>query len=207
MTHKNGLIVFFKYPQPGKVKTRLGKTIGHPEAARIYKQLVEHLLSNTLTETLPCDVHFFIDNKINLKNAELWLAPKHPIQIQDGETLGNRMQNAFKVLFNKGYRRVVIIGTDSPKLSQHLINDSIKALKDVDFVLGPALDGGYYLLGMNSVDINIFKNVEWSTSTVLDQTIKNIRTHKKSHLLLKPLSDIDTLEDLKRENFGNYSSL
>lgn len=190
----NQLIIFAKNPVLGKVKTRLAATLGNEKALEVYKELLAHT----------CD----ISSKVNaqkvvfysdfIEKDDLWGKADFDQAIQNGEDLGKRMSNAFKEVFNTFDGKVIIIGTDCKELSTEIIDQAFNALEFVDIVLGPALDGGYYLIGMKSLNENLFENIAWSTSTVLEQTVGQINTRKLSFLLLKALSDIDTEEDLKR---------
>jgi uncharacterized protein len=106
------------------------------------------------------------------------------------------MMNAFKDVFGLGYSKAVLIGTDVPSLTEHILNDAFNKLDNNDIVIGPAYDGGYYLIGMKSIQTFLFQNIEWSTTKVLAQTISKIESHNLSYSLLPRLHDIDEEKDL-----------
>ena len=116
--------------------------------------------------------------------------------VQEGTDLGERMYNAFIEVFNAGYSNVIIIGTDCYSLNTQILNEGFDKLKTNDFVIGPALDGGYYLLGMNTLTETVFQNKQWSTSTVCADTISDIKNLQQSFYTTETLSDIDNETDL-----------
>jgi hypothetical protein len=189
---KDLLIIFYRNPELGKVKTRLAATIGNEEALRIYIQLAHHTLA--ITQHLAADKvvyysHFVDDN-------DIW-STHYAKKVQEGETLGDRMLAAFKWGFAAGYQNVCIIGTDCLELTSEIIQKAFVEMDTARAVLGPAKDGGYYLLGMNQLFNEVFKEKEWSTSTVAHDTIKDFLRLKVEYRLLPLLSDVDVEEDLK----------
>ena len=116
-------------------------------------------------------------------------------RLQSGEDLGERMYNAFKSGFQKGYKKIIIIGSDIYDLNSETIEEAFAELENSDYVIGPAADGGYYLLGMKSISKEIFINKEWGTNSVLKDTLNNLRDKKVKLLQIK--NDIDVYEDLK----------
>ena len=191
---ENQLIIFAKNPVLGKVKTRLAATVGNEKALAIYKELLNHTCDISSKANAKKTV-FYSDA---IEKEDLWSKADFNQSLQNGEDLGARMSNAFKEVFSECDGKVIIIGTDCKELSTEIIDQAFNALQYVDIVLGPALDGGYYLIGMKSLEEVLFTNIDWSTSAVLEQTVGKINTQKLSFLLLKVLSDIDTEEDLKR---------
>jgi hypothetical protein len=190
----NALLIFTRNPELGKVKTRLAKSIGDEKALVVYKDLLQHTLDVTME--IACDKFVFYDTAII--SDDIW-TNKFIKKIQQGEDLGIRMENAFLELFKMGYRKCVIVGSDLFDLKAQLIEDAFMKLSENDVVLGPAEDGGYYLLGLNQVHSAIFRNKNWGTETVFENTIndvKNLKVH-----LLEMLNDIDTIEDLERSNY------
>ncbi|GAN31751.1 MAG: glycosyltransferase [Candidatus Brocadia sp. AMX2] len=202
----NVLIVFLKYPEPGKVKTRLAKALGNEKACRIYQLLAESVIRNIfLKNERKYDVHIFF-TPIDKKNEIVtWLKPLigndtetgiHYIP-QEGAELGERMSDAFQqALQKKSYERSIIIGTDCPGIDAALIEDAFEVLKKKDIVIGPCMDGGYYLLGMSGLFPDLFSGIDWSTDCVFDQTMRKIQRNHLSYMILKTLADIDTQEDL-----------
>ena len=193
MNSNNLLIVFARTPRSGCVKTRLAKSIGNQAALWIYQKL----LNKTSETILSKQYHtaFFIDSKP--KNQSLIHNKPRYIQTQKGETFGQRMENAILWGFDKSYKKVIIIGSDLWDIKMNLIENAFTQLEHNDFVIGPSLDGGYYLLGQKRHSTSLFENICWGSSVVFDQTINKISDKKV--FLLEPKNDIDTFEDLKKE--------
>ena len=189
---KNALIIFTKNLVFGKVKTRLAATIGNHEAFEIYQQLTRH--TYFITNKLSCSKTVFYSDKIEAD--DVW-QNDYQKQLQLGNDLGERMLNAFKSIFQKGYTQAVIIGCDCAELSERIINNAFEGLNDYDMVIGPAADGGYYLLGMKKLHESLFKNIEWGTSDVLAETIKRCVENQLSYYLLQTLHDVDEESDLQ----------
>ncbi len=188
---KNLIIIFTKNPIEGKVKTRLAKTIGAKNAVEIYKLLIEQ--TQIVTKNLNCEKHVYYADFTNLDDS--WDNKLYTKKIQIGDDLGHRMENSFKEGFELGFEKIVIIGTDLWDLQKSDIELAFKSLDNSDVCIGPAIDGGYYLLGLkNKIPLNIFKNKEWSTSTVFSDTLNDIKNLKVS--LLNPKNDIDEIDDL-----------
>jgi rSAM/selenodomain-associated transferase 1 len=190
---RKAIIIFVRNPEPGKVKTRLAKEIGDEQALRVYSDLLQH--THDITCNLDCDRFVFYTDYIN--NDDLWESENFEKKLQEGESLGNRMIVAFFELFQLGYSKVVIIGSDCPELTSFIIEDAFDQLDATDVVIGPASDGGYYLLGLTHLVPDLFNNKQWSTDTVLADTIKDTVNLQKSCSFLTELSDIDTAEDLR----------
>lgn len=185
------LIIFAKNLIHGKVKTRLAATIGAERAFEVYKDLIANTVS--IAQNLKADKIVYYSEKIEMEDMwnEHFLKAK-----QRGTDLGERMTNAFNDVFQQGYTKAVIIGTDCPSLNEHIIHDAFEDLNNNDVVIGPAFDGGYYLLGMKEPHPYLFKNVEWSTPAVFETTIaKCTSLHLKSFILPR-LHDIDEEKDL-----------
>lgn len=196
MKPKRLLIVFAKNILLGKVKTRLAATIGTQAAFEVYKHLVE--LTEEQTDQLKeCDVHVWFSDVII---EEKW--PNHPKFVQQGIDLGERMENAFIYGFSQGYTDIIGIGTDLPELSAAIMEQAFDALHSSETVFGPAADGGYYLLGMKTLHLEIFRNQAWSTEGLLDETLSRLRASDKRVALLPVLNDIDTLEDLRASSIA-----
>ena len=188
---KNLLLIFTRNPELGKVKTRLAKTIGAEKALAIYKFLLAH--TKKVTEKIACDKAVYYSVKV--REDDLWNGEIYQKKQQLGEDLGIRMQNAFQDAFANGYEKVLIVGSDLIDLSEEIIENGFLQLASNDVVIGPAEDGGYYLLGMKSVHPNVFKNKNWGTSSVREETLNDLKD-KKVHLL-NELNDADVLDDIK----------
>ena len=188
----NHLIIFVKNPELGKVKTRLARTIGDEKALYIYKLLLEQTFQVTLPVLADKKLYYseFVQNMDQFNDL---VYEKH---IQSGDGLGDKMYNAMKHSFGEWAGKVVLIGSDCFELNSGIIEEAFKALEDIDYVLGPAKDGGYYLIGMKELNLEVFQNKEWSTENVFLDTLLDIKNQEKSHYLLPTLSDVDTEEDL-----------
>lgn len=191
---KNRLIIFTRNPELGKVKTRLAASIGDEKALKIYT----FLLNKTKEATLDLTCNKVVYYSVKIRQNDLWNANFYEKRQQQGNDLGERMENAFKDAFAQGYEKVIIIGSDLYDLTPNHIHQAFKALTNNDAVIGPAKDGGYYLLGMKTLHATIFKNKKWGTSTVRKETLKDLK-NTKIHLL-EELNDIDVYEDLKEND-------
>ncbi|WP_272150803.1 TIGR04282 family arsenosugar biosynthesis glycosyltransferase [Tenacibaculum aiptasiae] len=188
---KKLLLIFTRNPELGKVKTRLAKTIGDEPALNIYKFLLNH--TKEVTQGLNCDKAVYYSVKV--RNNDIWDASNYQKHQQNGDDLGIRMKNAFQEAFDKNYEKVLIIGSDLYDLKPNHINKAFEKLNSNDVVIGPAEDGGYYLLGMKELHSEVFKNKAWGTSTVRQDTLndlQNVSVH-----LLETLNDVDVFDDIK----------
>ena len=190
-TSKNALIIFARNPELGKCKTRLAKVIGNEAALEIYKYLLNHTAE--ISEKIKADKFVFYSDDI--KKEDLWNKDIFRKKLQYGTDLGARMENAFTELFQLNYEKVIIIGSDLLDLNTKHVDDAFQLLETNELVIGPAKDGGYYLLGMKTLHLNVFKNKAWGTSTVFIETIKDIQN--SNYALMEELNDIDTFEDIK----------
>ncbi|WP_299384409.1 TIGR04282 family arsenosugar biosynthesis glycosyltransferase [uncultured Lacinutrix sp.] len=194
--HKNLIITFTRNPELGKVKSRLAKGIGEASALEVYKFLLEHT-KNVLSK-LDCDRAVYYSVKI--REDDIWDSETFSKHQQFGDDLGARMQNAFENGFKKGYEKIIIVGSDLYDLNSEIINQAFKQLDTNDNVIGPAEDGGYYLLGMKTLNPSVFNIENWGTETVYKQTISKLTS---SLYVLKTLNDIDYVEDLKPYDIFN----
>ena len=190
------LIVFIKNPVLGKVKTRLASSIGEVEALTVYNKLLDH----TLNISKPLSVDKVVYYSEFIPGDDVWTTCGFSQQLQHGGDLGQRMMNAFIKAFQQHYDAVTIIGSDCFDLTTDILTDAFDELNKRDVVVGPALDGGYYLLGMRSLHRELFLNKTWSSETVLDDTLENIRELTLSFSLLPLLRDIDNEQDLKESS-------
>lgn len=187
---KNALLIFVRNPQLGKVKTRLAKSIGNEKALHIYNQLLLHTAQET--KNLSCDVFVFYD--LFIDNNDIWQHSNYIKKLQIEGNLGQKMLNAFETVLNLNYKNCIIIGSDLFDLKKSHIENAFTALECNDFVVGPALDGGYYLLGLKKMEQAVFQNKNWGTETVLKDTLASLLQYKVHQL--EVLNDIDTIEDL-----------
>lgn len=180
----------------GNVKTRLAKSIGNEAAFEVYKHLVE--ITEKETESIKnCDIQIYFSDEII---ETCW--ENHLKFVQIGANLGEKMKNAFREGFKMKYESIIGIGSDLPNLNAEIINTSFETLKNVQTVFGPAEDGGYYLIGMNSIQSCVFENKPWSTGELLEITLAELKKNKITYQLLEELNDIDTVEDLKESTLA-----
>lgn len=190
------LVVMMRAPEPGSVKTRLVPPLTDEGAASLYEAFLYDIFGR-LDGIGWADIHAAYTPENARQRAAMIVPPSIECFPQRGGDLGERMYNAFENLLGRGYKRVVVIGSDSPDMPIGRIKDAFSALKgDTDVVFGPALDGGYYLIGLRKPTRLPFDGVAWSTATVMSDTLKKIRG-ALSFKLIKPWHDIDTVEDLK----------
>jgi len=196
---KSALIIFTRNPELGRCKTRLARTVGNEDALAIYKILLQHTVK--ISKDLNIDKFVYYSNSIaknDVWNEEIFRKKK-----QGGNDLGKRMKNAFIDLFRMAYEKIIIIGSDMYDLSKTDLENAFSCLERNDFVLGPAEDGGYYLLGMKKNKPEIFQNKKWGTKTVFSDTINDLKNEKVYLLPIK--NDIDIYEDIEGlEIFKQY---
>jgi len=188
---KNLLLIFTRNPELGKVKTRLAKDVGDETALEIYKFLIEYTVSVTKDLSVEKEVHY----SVNIRENDLWDNAIFSKKLQQGENLGERMHYAFEQGFKAGYQNIIIIGSDLYDLNKEDLAEAFVDLQEYDAVVGPAEDGGYYLLGMNFLNSQVFKNKNWGTDSVLQDTLKDLKN--KNVKLLEPRNDVDYLEDIQ----------
>jgi rSAM/selenodomain-associated transferase 1 len=209
---KKRLIIFTRYPVPGKTKTRLIPALGEQGAADLHSRMAEYTLLNLLTlcldQSLEIGIYYSGGDRALMQN---WLNPIissffenhsnlriNPIcyHAQIGEDLGKRMQRAFEDGFKNKIEKMIIIGTDCPDVNPNLIEEAFLALNSQDVVLGPASDGGYYLIGLSQSFSMLFNHVDWGSDRVLAQTRKIIEQENLSVYDLPVLTDVDRPDDL-----------
>ena len=188
---KNLLIVFTRNPELGKVKTRLAKTVGNATTLKIYIFLLERTRDISVKVSADKAVYY----SVKVRENDIWDANIFQKHQQVGEDLGIRMLHAFKNGFKAGYEKVMIIGSDLYDLTAETIENAFMALEKNEVVIGPAEDGGYYLLGMNSLEEKVFKNKDWGTETVRKDTLEDLKDKKV--FLLGELNDVDVFEDIE----------
>ena len=190
---KKLLMVFIRNPELGKVKTRLAKQTSDETALAIYNELLLH--TNNITKGLGFDKWVFYTNKIT--HNDIWNTGAFEKKIQSEGDLGNKMYQAFRQGFEAGYKQIVIIGSDIEQLTQEIIETAFIQLEN-QTVIGPAEDGGYYLLGLNSLRKDVFESKIWGTNTVLRDTLTDLKNEQVHQLTL--LNDIDVLDDIKPDS-------
>ena len=195
MNAKKALIILTKNPDLGKVKTRLAKTIGDEKALEVYKKLVLH----TYKITANLNVDKFVFYSDNIEAYDIWDANLFIKALQQGSNLGDRMNAAFEHVFNLNYKSVCIIGSDCHELNADIIDTAFSQLEATNCVLGPTFDGGYYLLGLNNLQPELFKNIEWSTETVFDATVNICKKLQLLTSYLVKLNDVDVEKEVPKE--------
>lgn len=192
---KEKLIIFVKNEEAGKTKTRLAADIGDEHALKVYQKLLKWTFKQTRYLNTAKEVWYsrFIPEE------DIWGKEDFKKEIQSGEDLGTRMSNAFRQSFrNEEFEKVVIIGSDCAELTTEIVQAAFRALDSDDFVIGPAEDGGYYLLGMRKFYPEVFEEIEWSTKSVYNETVKKIAELSATFTRLQVLNDVDTLKDWER---------
>jgi hypothetical protein len=196
------LLVFARLPELGAVKTRLAADIGNERALAVYEAMLRDLIANVGQSTPQTEIEFLWPPTPAANGAALRRAfGHHAVAMQTGETLGDRLSMALseRFFFHKT-RKIVVIGSDDPTLGRELIDHAFALLDSCEYVVGPACDGGYYLLGCRALSFapSVFQDIEWGTSTVLASTLQKIAALERTVALLPERYDIDTLADVER---------
>jgi hypothetical protein len=199
--HERLLIIFSKNPVAGFVKTRLAASIGAAEALLVYEEL--RVITERAAAAADCTRAVFYSDYI--PEEDLFLKGSTVVYLQDGADLGERMHRAFLEGFRLGFRQVVLIGTDCPDLSSFLVDRAFEALDGHDAVIGPARDGGFYLVGLNRPMPELFLGRKWSNPEVLPESLRIIREQQLEVAILPALSDIDTVDDLMESGLWDPS--
>ena len=192
------LILFTRYPEPGTTKTRLIPALGAQGAAALQQRMSEAIVAQMVRfagQYPVCPEIRFVGGTQQL--VEAWLSTSIPCLPQGEGELGDRLCRAFSQAFAQGSRQVVVIGADCPGLTPALFAQAFAALESRDLVLGPAMDGGYYLVGLNRPAPALFAGIPWGTGEVLAATLKQAHELHLSTHLLEPLADVDRQEDLR----------
>jgi rSAM/selenodomain-associated transferase 1 len=197
--HQNLLIVFARNPVQGKVKTRLAGKIGEEKAFRIYLELLDRTRKVVLESDADSAIFYdaFIDYNDQWDNNHF-----HKFLQSEGD-LGSRMLRAMEQGLSMGYRKVCLVGSDIPGLQTVIIDNAFVALDKGDVVIGPAKDGGYYLIGFKVVHPELFENIPWSTGDVFRKTREKAGTLDLDVKLIQMLQDLDEPEDLASSDFQN----
>lgn len=187
-----------KYPLPGKVKARLAMDLGGEKSALLYSCFVSTLLATC--QRLGREVLICCHPDQMIEDYQAWLGNSYKYIVQGRGDLGRKMEDAFHQAFELGYLKVVLTGSDLPHLPLHYLQAAFDRLEDVRCVLGPAMDGGYYLVGMNRGDFipEIFRHIPWSTSGVMDLTLEVLQGLEVEVFILPELYDIDNIRDLRK---------
>jgi len=188
----NQLLIFVKNTELGKVKTRLAKSIGDKKALYIYKALLHH--TSSVASKVGVIRRVYYTNFI-ASNDE-FESPKFEKRLQILGDLGGKMYAGIKEAFGERAEKVIVIGSDCYEINETIIEEAFDSLSKHDYVLGPANDGGYYLIGMKKRNKAVFENMTWSTENVLLDTLLTIKKQNKTYFLLPTLTDVDEEKDL-----------
>ncbi len=193
---KNITIVFLRAPEKGKVKTRLNKGLSDHFVLDLYKGFIKDIVEEV---SVVSDILLYCHPPDKTDVISRLFDNKYITFPQKGDDIGQKMFNAFSETFENSFDKVVLIGTDIPEIKSNIIELSFNMLDQYDSVIGPSQDGGYYLIGFGKDTLKscIFENINWSTSSVFEETAEIIKSKNKSCFLLPKLNDIDTIDDLK----------
>lgn len=185
------LLIFTRNPELGKCKTRLAETVGERAALEIYRLLLDHTCSLSKNLEGVDKIVYFSDF---LGNGSVWNPSHFQFRLQNGNDLGERMLSAFREAFSEGYSKVVIIGSDIYNLSTYDLQQAFSSLDRHEAVLGPAEDGGYYLLGLTRLIPALFRDKSWGAETVLESSLKDLK--EVTTRMLPERNDVDRYEDI-----------
>ncbi len=191
-------MIFIKYPEPGRVKTRLAAHLGPEAACDLYQCFIEDIVN--ATDTLPAEKQICCHPPETMEKTARWLGGRRCVAPQTGKNLMERMQRAFEAAFARGTDQAALIGSDLPDLPGRLIIRAFDALSDADAVIGPAMDGGYYLIGFrrNGFTPAIFKDMTWSAPDVFGKTMAAFARAGRAVSALPAWNDLDEVADLRR---------
>ena len=192
---RRALAIFAKVPVAGLVKTRLASVLTAEGAAALYRGFLVDTVALAL-KVRRCQIHLFYTPREALSVLQDML--KQPVELlpQSSGDLGSRMNGVFRDLFTKSFKSIILIGGDLPTLPLNRLTMAFSALERRDVVLGPSVDGGYYLIGLRAPQPELFEGVAWSTNQVLGQTIERVHRLGLEVQCLEPWYDVDTIEGL-----------
>jgi len=211
----NRLLIFARLPELGRVKTRLAQAVGDERALALYEAMLRDVLTNFGSQASRLQSPAVLAGETQNVEIEIVWAPTEaatgdalrqafgdfPLAMQTGSTLGDRLSMAFSErFFFHRTEKIVAIGVDDPRLSRADVDRAFELLDSCEWVVGPADDGGYYLIGCRApaFDVEVFTGIEWGSASVLESTLAKIAEWKSSVAMLPQRYDIDTVEDLRR---------
>jgi rSAM/selenodomain-associated transferase 1 len=194
MSVDSALLVFVRAPELGRVKTRLAAELGAPLALAVHRYLGSRI-ADEVRRLQHHRVIVYYTGSDGAASVGAWLGDEFPLRPQVDGNLGERMSAAIGATLADGVSRVVIVGTDCPSLDSAAIETAFRALDSADVVLGPAADGGYYLIGMCRLYPSLFENVPWSSPETLRVTLEGARELGLSVAMLEERRDVDTADD------------
>jgi rSAM/selenodomain-associated transferase 1 len=191
------LIIFIRFPCPGKVKARLARTLGSEKAAVFYQLCAQQIVGEL--DRVPGEVKKYLSysDKSDKDELQYWIGYRFRLIPQAEGDLGQRLEQSFRSFLEGVSGKAIIMASDVPDLSKDIINDAVSALDNHDLVIGPCNDGGYYLIGMKKPHGELFEGISWSTNKVLEQTLAIAGKQGLSVFSLITLRDIDTGDDLE----------
>ena len=189
--------IMARYPRAGDTKTRLAADIGAHQAADLYSICARTVFSEMRNVPASVAKFVFFTGNSNWDKVSQWTGDGFDLLPQVGKDLGKRLANSFSQLFSSGIASAILIASDVPDISPAIIDEAFSALESHDIVLGPAHDGGYYLIGMKKLNKALFTGIQWGSSEVLEDTLVRIVESKQSCYLLPTLIDMDSIGDLR----------
>jgi rSAM/selenodomain-associated transferase 1 len=197
MSEKPIVLLFIKAPIKGQVKSRLAADVGEETTLELYKNFVLDIVETVEKSAYPFRICFYPAE--SEKNVAAWLGQQYLYLTQEGSDLGLRMGNAFRRIFLEGFTSALLIGSDIPDLPSAVIQSAFESLKKNDVVIGPAADGGYYLIGFNNNSFlpRIFQGIAWGTNTVFLKTLDILKGASLRVHLAPEWKDVDALGDLR----------
>jgi len=193
-----GIFIMMRDPEVGNVKMRLAESIGAKAATGLYRSFIKDTLKTV--QSLNISYHIAVHPPESQDHFAKWLGPSYQSFQQQGSDLGKRLQNGFRTMFEKKYQQVIALASDSPDLPHEILQTAISKLQIHEAVIGPATDGGYYLIGFSNALFNpeFFEDISWSTDTVFQETLSRIDSVTNQIYVLPEWPDIDTKADLRR---------
>ncbi|MGB8707449.1 MAG: TIGR04282 family arsenosugar biosynthesis glycosyltransferase [Dehalococcoidia bacterium] len=197
-TPSNALLVFVRTPHPGKVKTRLARSLGDEKAAEFYRLCTDATIGEIKQLSRVVERYIFFAEPVDTYEMRHLDGLGFNVAVQEGENLGQRLCNAFSRVLENGAQKVVIVASDVPDLSASIMKEAISSLDNSDVVIGPCYDGGYYLIGMKELHEGLFHGIPWGTERVYQQTLDAAKEKGLTVIQLPILIDIDTEADLRQ---------
>lgn len=189
------VFIYCRYPEKGKVKTRIAQECGDENALALYERMLKTVFKNIEESGFHFTVHY---TGCDEKKASSWLAG-YEFKKQSSGDLGVKLKNSIRQWFENNDESLVIIGSDQIEVDRTVLEETAEKLKNNDIVLGPAEDGGYYLIGLSGPHLQLFDNISWGTESVLQETLNKILESGLSYFLLSEKNDIDYLSDVPEE--------
>jgi hypothetical protein len=197
MKFSPGIFLMTKYPEVGSVKSRLAKSIGNRAATDLYRAFIQDTLLTVQSVELP--FHIAVFPPVALEKSMKWLNGSYRFLPQEGANLGERLHNCFVRMFEEKYEQVIALASDSPGLQADILHKAVSSLQGHDCVLGPALDGGYYLIGFSRKCYlsAVFEGISWGTEFVFEETLSILKANSRHVHVLPEMMDIDTESELR----------